>query len=233
MSISQHSNNELSVGRKGIKHVLLFAHTGITLGCALITTKLVKKTLGQPSSLPENTLACNPLSHQKERGTDCAATKTSKLHDVFTNIDYRFILLGSLLPDIIDKPVGGFFFRYFFSSGRIFSHTLLFLVILIIASAFLYRSRGKTWLAAISFGTLFHLILDSMWREPKTLFWPLFGFSFERVYLGNLLQLWLDSLLSNPAVYIPELVGATILVAVTAWLLTKHQFHSIVKKGSI
>ena len=46
------------------------------------------------------------------------------------SIDYRLVLLGSMLPDIIDKPLGGFIFKDALGSGRIYAHTLIFLLLL-------------------------------------------------------------------------------------------------------
>jgi inner membrane protein len=213
--------------------MFLLAHAGITLGCTLIVTNLVKKSYIQ-SSLPQETIATGTsLNPQQEHATDCVYTTTSRLADLITHIDYRLLLLGSLLPDIIDKPVGGFFFQDLFSNGRIFSHTLLFLIALVLASIFIYRKRGKTWLVVISFGVFFHLILDSMWRQPKTLLWPLYGFSFERINLSNWLLNRLNDLQSDPAVYISELLGALILVNFFVWLMKRKQFYAFVRSGSV
>lgn len=41
------------------------------------------------------------------------------------SIDYRFVMLGSILPDMIDKPIGAFLFRNTFHNSRIFAHTLI------------------------------------------------------------------------------------------------------------
>ncbi len=213
--------------------MLLFAHTGITLGCALIATNLLKKSCSQQSSLQDNIASVASLAPQQDCVTNCNNKRTSWLTSLITRIDLRFVLLGSLLPDIIDKPVGGFFFQDFFSNSRIFSHTLLFLIALTIASVFLYRKQGKTWLAAISFGTFVHLILDSMWLEPKTLLWPLYGFAFERVNLSHWLQNIVDALLSNPGVYIPEIAGAIILVTFLTWMIKRQHLYAFIKSGAV
>ena len=56
-------------------------------------------------------------------------------------VDIRLLAIGSLLPDIIDKPVGQVFFRGTFSDGRIFSHTLLFLALVSLGG---YARRRRT-----------------------------------------------------------------------------------------
>lgn len=128
-------------------------------------------------------------------------------------VDIRLLLIASLLPDIIDKPVGQLFFRDIFSNGRIFSHTLLFPVLLSLIGLYLLQSRRKIWLIVLAFGSFMHLILDQMWLEPHTLFWPLYGFTFKQIDLAYWLQNEaVRNLATNPAVYISELVGATILI---------------------
>jgi len=107
-----------------------------------------------------------------------------------------------MLPDIIDKPVGQFLFRETFGSGRIFSHSLLFNVLL-----------------AFSF---IHISLDRMWQTPRTLFWPFQGLTFERAdltgWFGNLFQ----TMVSEPAVFVPELIGL-IVVVVFGWFLIRRK----------
>ena len=81
-----------------------------------------------------------------------------------------FLALGSMLPDIIDKPLGWAIYGTP-GMGRIYAHTLLFLLVLISISI-LARSRET---ASLSGGVASHLILDSMWLRPATLFWPHWG----------------------------------------------------------
>ncbi|RNI15777.1 hypothetical protein EFE42_00600 [Methanohalophilus sp. RSK] len=46
------------------------------------------------------------------------------------NINYWYVIIGSMLPDIIDKVIGRVLFADTFASGRIFAHSLLFVVVL-------------------------------------------------------------------------------------------------------
>ena len=127
-----------------------------------------------------------------------------------------------MLPDIIDKPVGQLLFRETFSSGRIFSHTLLFTVLLSLSGIYFYRRYHKNWLAAFAVGSLIHLILDRVWQTPRTLFWPFLGLAFERAdledWLGNLLQ----AIVSKPAVFVPELIGL-VVIAILGWVLIRRK----------
>jgi GTP-binding protein len=76
--------------------MLLFAHTGITLG----TAKVMARAAGW-----------------REKGLPA-------------QLDYRLVLIGSMLPDLIDKPLGGVILPL--GNGRIYSHTLLFLLAVLV-----------------------------------------------------------------------------------------------------
>lgn len=119
-----------------------------------------------------------------------------------------FIALGSMLPDIIDKPLGILVFGSA-SMGRTIAHTLLFLLLFVSLSLYIrdIRIRSLCW------GVFIHQILDSMWSSPKILLWPLLG-SFPAV---PLLDTWsyLDMLLhglENPNILIPEISGLAYLI---------------------
>jgi hypothetical protein len=84
---------------------------------------------------------------------------------------YGAILLGSVLPDLIDKPIGEIMLADSLSNGRLVAHTLLFA---------LYRRRSDLSGLALSGAVLLHLSEDQMWRIPETLFYPLFGLTFPQ-----------------------------------------------------
>ncbi len=137
--------------------------------------------------------------------------------------DLTFVAIGSLLPDIIDKPLGAIVFGTP-AMGRTFAHTLLFLLILAAFAAYTRDIR----LASLSGGVLTHLILDSMWNSPVTLLWPLLG-GFPIAahidalsYLGTLLLA-----LRNPAVLVPECFGLIYLV----YFIFQHKALIIRKYG--
>lgn len=213
--------------------MLLFAHAGITLCSAIILTEVITRSRSRPLSLQDKAASDTSLCPKQSYADDCADDNTSWLRSLASRIDYRLVLVGSLLPDIIDKPIGTLFFRNFFSNGRIFSHTLLFLAILTVAAVYLYRKKGQTWLVALSFGTFLHLILDEMWLAPRTLLWPVYGWAFERIDLSHWPQDWLYALMTNPSVYIPEITGAIILIVFMIWLVYRRKIYAFVTKGEI
>ncbi len=124
-------------------------------------------------------------------------------------MDYRLIAVGSLLPDIIDKPVGMILLPL--NNGRVIGHTLLFILILLLIGL---KYRKSLFL---SFASLLHLIEDEMWREPQTLFWPLLGFEFPAKehgsfykYVGRIISEYTPSL---SHVFISEIIGLAIILA--------------------
>ena len=207
--------------------MLVFGHAGITLGAAaflagVLENRRLSKTMGNEA---EET----PSHHSQV----APRRKTSWLTYLGSRIDIRLLLIGSLLPDIIDKPVGTFFFRETLSSGRIFCHTLLFLILVTVSGIYLYRRYSKTWLLTLSFGTFTHLIFDQMWCTPRTLFWPLLGLAFERADISNWIPNIFHALLTDPVVYLPELVGAVILIWFTWLLFRRQKICSFIKHGQI
>jgi hypothetical protein len=122
--------------------------------------------------------------------------------------DMAFLALGSMLPDIIDKPLGLLAFGTP-AAGRTICHTLLFLFVLGALAVYLRDVR----VASVFAGVLAHLTLDFMWQSPVVLLWPLLG-NFPRAReLGVLdyLQVLLHGL-GSPMVWVPEVLGLAYLI---------------------
>jgi membrane-bound metal-dependent hydrolase YbcI (DUF457 family) len=183
--------------------MLILAHTGITLGAAALAAR----------ALP---------------GDDAAQGWFGRLGGW---LDIRLLLVGSLLPDIIDKPLGQLLLSETFSNGRIFAHTLLFFILIAAAGYYLYHSRRQRWLLALAAGTLMHLVLDEMWLSPATLFWPLLGPDFPKrelaSWLGNIFQ----AIISDPRTYVTELIGLAVLVWFLVWLLRRRVLAAFIRYG--
>ena len=111
----------------------------------------------------------------------------------------RWVLLGTLLPDLIDKPLyygmALFTGRHgadlgLVSGTRTFGHTALFLLILSLIAIL----RSSKPLAALAVGVMTHLLLDN-WVEHYfmgkvgadhlALFFPFLGFHFPVMPYGT------------------------------------------------
>ncbi len=122
-------------------------------------------------------------------------------------VDYRIVIIGSMLPDIIDKPLGIYVFTNAIDSGRIFCHTLLFVTVLALIALYLYKAKGQTWMACLAFGSAMHLVLDQMWEAPIVLYWPLYGFDFGSRVGANFIQQIIQNNYDNMYTYETEFIG--------------------------
>ncbi|MGH3849635.1 MAG: hypothetical protein ACRDRT_08025 [Pseudonocardiaceae bacterium] len=82
-------------------------------------------------------------------------------------LDHRMVIVGAVLPDLIDGPFGGA--RVMHTLGA--SAALLSLVMLFTRGR---RHARRSWLA-LPIGTFAHLIFDGAWTVTATFWWPLFG----------------------------------------------------------
>lgn len=152
------------------------------------------------------------------------------------NIDYRLVILGSLLPDIVDKPLWFLSQGGLFPSGRSYAHTFLFSLILLIGGLILLKFR-KSWLLTVSLSSFSHLILDEMWQTPATLWWPFAG-EFLRVtdttgWFAGMIQ----PLITRPGHYtlvlLGEALGFIFILILTFRVIRAKGVVSFIKTGFI
>ncbi len=117
--------------------------------------------------------------------------------------DYRLVLLGTVLPDLIDKPFG----VALDLESRLWAHTLVFFLA-IMSLSLLPRFAPVRWLG---FGIGTHLLLDRIWEQPEIVLWPGFGWSFP-VGAPTLEQFWY-TFLHDPYVQVGEAIGLAVLIA--------------------
>ena len=208
--------------------MLLFAHVGLTLGAA----GLLKKAFANwPSS--ESSGASATRIDLDSKPSDSVHSSSEKPARAKKSIDWRLVILGSMLPDIIDKPLGTVLFSGTFSNGRIFAHTLLFSLILLLIGLYFYK-RGKTGMLVVALCSMGHLVLDSMWRTTSTLFWPLRGWEFPKYDLSDgVVSIWIEALQTNPATFMPEIIGAIIIASLLVYLLKHRNMLNFIKTGRI
>lgn len=199
--------------------MLLFAHVGITLGAALLLNSL----FGSHSD-DETT----ERSESSIKAAAWAHSASARVRSAGRRFDLRALLVGSLLPDIIDKPMGRLVFGTF--GGRLFCHTLTFVLVIALAGLYLYVRRRNNWLLVLGFGLFMHLVLDEMWLDPQTLLWPAQGFSFHVERTGWEQIIW-HRLFTYPNVYVPELVGIALLACFAGLLVLRGKVCALIKHG--
>lgn len=135
-------------------------------------------------------------------------------------VDYRIVAVASLLPDIIDKPLGRIFLKARFDSGRLYAHTLL-LNVALFCVLFFMRGRAKRSFVLVPISSLLHLAEDGVWSQPSIFWWPLFGTAFPRDPVPGGALAFINPL-NNPGAMVQEAVGLAVLV----WLLASHRMLS-------
>ena len=126
-------------------------------------------------------------------------------------MDLRFLVLGAILPDLVDTPVGLVLFT---TTGtvRLAAHSLV-LSALVMVVVVVRTRRGqprKRWMP-LAIGMLVHLALDAMWASLETLWWPFLGTEFsptEAATVGG----YVVGVLTDLRTWALELVGLVYLM---------------------
>lgn len=159
--------------------------------------------------------------------------KDNKLSGKEVFVDYRYVLIGSILPDIIDKPIGAGVFRSVFHNSRIFGHTLIFSLVLILIGIYMLNRNGKNNILFLGIASSIHLVLDSMWLYPNILLWPYLGWKFPARPEGNWVNSDIVRLITDPTYYLPELIGFAIIAYFFIRLFRRRQIKCFLNKGKL
>lgn len=162
------------------------------------------------------------------QGYEAAATKTAGERPP---IDYRLVMLGAMLPDIIDKPIG-LLFRSTFPNSRLFAHTLLFSILLLSMGLWRHRQKHKNAVLLLGASSFIHVVLDGMWDIPQTLFWPLYSWSFPP-RAGDWISESLEHFLHDPLLISSELTGFAILCFFFLRSARRNEFKSFIRAGKL
>lgn len=202
--------------------MLFFGHVGLTLGAAAAVDYLYSRRK-QPGGSVQTEVQENVQ----------AGVRTPRFSIMSKYVDLRILLVGSLLPDIIDKPLGIYILSNVLGNGRIFSHTLLFLLLVGVIGSLVFWRWRRTWGLVLAFGTLMHLLFDSMWNNPPTLFWPFFGETFQKQNPATWIEGMLNGLRTKPSFYVPEIIGGTVVLIFLITVLERKSLKALIKKGKV
>lgn len=86
-----------------------------------------------------------------------------------------FCAIGSVLPDLVDKVLGRIIFSSSLDNGRIFFHSLGIVLLFVILGLIVWNYYRSYSFLIVGFGVLIHQIVDMMWVEPVTWYYPLSG----------------------------------------------------------
>lgn len=149
-------------------------------------------------------------------------------------IDFRFLLVGSMLPDLIDKPLGMVILPQL-SNGRAYAHTLLFALVLLVG-AIVLPPRARPAAFALFAGDIVHLALDGMWQNSYVLLWPIRGFSFPHgtpMSVGAAISMFVKGLVTEKGIQETEALGALLIVVVLAVLVLSGRMKRFISEGEL
>ncbi len=139
--------------------MLIAGHIGITLAIAKYVPRAIADIQGQ---------------FGPRRGTRTFKPSWTE------RLDDRALLFGSLLPDLVDKPLALFIAPTLVGhSLRSYGHTLVFSMILLAVAVGLAVWTKRQWPVVLSLASSGHLILDTMWYSHRILLWPLTSSAFS------------------------------------------------------
>lgn len=103
--------------------------------------------------------------------------------------DYRFLIVGALLPDVIDGVWGG---------ARGFHSVSMGVAILVVVMlATVGRRARRKMLLGIPIGLLLHLVYDGAFADTAVFWWPFTGVSFGDAPLPVVERGWLNLVLET------------------------------------
>jgi hypothetical protein len=119
-------------------------------------------------------------------------------------------MAGSVIPDLIDKPLG-LVFPFTFGGGRTVFHSLIIAGIILLC-VFIFVRKTSWWPGAgVACAVLLHQVSDEMWMLPANWFYPLFG-PFQGQMIPDYFGFYFWTEMSNPSEWL-FMTGAVIILA--------------------
>lgn len=146
-------------------------HLGLTLAVAVPAEFILRN----------RTVSGRRNEHGKALPLAGVPARLANHFDLGIYFDFRLVMIGSIVPDILDKPLGFLIAPDLLNNNlRTIGHSGLFALAFVLAGLaihFMLRNPQVLIMAVSSAG---HLILDQMWNIRDTLLWPLLGLEFRQ-----------------------------------------------------
>ena len=126
-------------------------------------------------------------------------------------IDYRFVLVGAVLPDVVDGILGLFLFEG--PAGRWVGHSLLAVIVVTVVILVAFENETRLAVFGLGVGWLLHLVGDGMWAAPETFLWPAFGTGFAT----SPAEPYSWDLIAHPLDHLETWGGEVVGLAILAW----------------
>lgn len=207
----------------------LFGHVGLTLGVAYVGDRALRE--GLFGRYLGTTVGLGPRA-QAVASTEAANAVAPRR---FGRLDYRLLIVGSVIPDLIDKPIGLWLAPGLVNgSTRGIAHTLAFGLLLLAVLSLAFRPRLSLSVLTLALGNAGHLLLDQMWGSTRVVLWPFLGWDFPQ-RAGSISQ-YADSKLWDTLRFYadpPELVGAILILALAVKLWKDHAVRRFLRTGAV
>jgi LexA-binding, inner membrane-associated putative hydrolase len=125
-------------------------------------------------------------------------------------IDYRFVLIGAVAPDIVDALLGVTVFDG--PSEKRIGHSLLSVIVIAVAIVVAFDGERRLAVFGVAVGWLLHLVGDGMWNAPRTFLWPAFGTEFARAPGTPIFERPFGDPMDNLGTWGKELFGLAVLL---------------------
>jgi membrane-bound metal-dependent hydrolase YbcI (DUF457 family) len=163
-----------------------------------------------------------------------AASVKTNATEVIRQLDYRLVLVGALLPDLLDKPLAQWLSaEHFHNSTRLFGHTILFILFLLALALLLLGLKRRPTLLVLSLASLGHLVMDRMWEMPENLLWPFYGWEFfadvRQALLPGAFVAWSE----GTWIRLTEATGAACLLLLLARLYQRRSLIRFIRAGTL
>lgn len=147
-------------------------------------------------------------------------------------IDYRLLLAASLLPDLIDKPLGYILSTDHSFGTRSLGHSLFFLLYILSIGLFQWYKHEKTCFLILFIGSVVHDTLDRMWYYPKTLLWPFAGNSVIDKFETWEMPIRIG-IINTTQLFALEIIGGSILFFFFCWLILQKKMLLFISSGKL
>lgn len=201
--------------------MFVLGHTGFTL----LSTYLIERALSRPGA--RSSILSRHKNNQDTQGHDTLNDKSS----IDVKIDYRLVLLGSMLPDFIDKPLALWLLPNIFGITRTIGHSALLGGVLLLLGGVLILRTKRTGMFVLALASLGHLVLDRIWSLPEVMWWPCYGWGFPKEDGAGTIKGWLDTLFSSPTTFVPEIVGGLVLMSMVFSLRRRRRWLGFLHHG--
>lgn len=131
-----------------------------------------------------------------------------------SRIDYRWILIGAIVPDLVDGALS--LTIYEGNSGRGVAHSILAVVVVAVGVLLLTKGATRLSVFGLPVGWLVHLVADGMWQAPETFLWPAFGTGFSEAPAEPYSWALVTEPWAHMSTWAGELVGLGVLLYLAA-----------------